>query len=830
MDFKLLQKAGSAGAPTEPRSLFEQLPSKQPGFGYLRDVQAQVLTEWHKQRGHRDTVVKVNTGGGKTINGLVILQSYLNEGLGPSLYVAPNKYLEEQVVAEAAKLGIPVVTDPDDGKYLNSRAICIVNAHKLFNGRTVFSDNRASRPTAPIGAVVVDDAHAALATVRESLSLQIPSSSAVHQQILELFASELKQQSPDTFADICENAYSEALLRVPFWAVREKEQRLRDILRQETTSPDQALYWSWPAVQGVLAVSRIVVTSKAITITPPCPPVGHVTSFATAKRRVYLSATLSDDSVLVTEFGADPASVADPILPTTSGDIGERMILAPQEISPELSVAEIRDSIKGLSTAHNTVVIVPSKAAAQEWDARADLVATSTEEIAEAVADLKSGRHLGLVVLTNRYDGIDLPQEACRVLVLDGLPGAFSGEDRLESMLTSRETGIDDRQVQRLEQGMGRAVRSNEDYCVVFLIGAKLAHLTVDPRTLERFSPATREQLKLSQEMAATLDGQSLTEIVDTARQALQRNPDWITLAKQRLAGILPEPGSVAAHASLRREAFDAAFVGDYGTASSLLARAVDAIGNDDPKLRGWLREQHAVYLDHLDPVQAQDVLRIAKSENRHATRPLTPTSFRRIESAEAQVDACISNIASMFGSPGSALRLGIESILEDLAFDPARTDDFEEAMLRLGLILGLGSQRPEAEWGHGPDNLWALGSGQYWVIEAKSGAGSSKIGKRDAGQLAEAMLWFDKRYSDTCEAVPVMVHKADTLYKDASAPIGCLILNEAGLLRLKTNVRAFSAGLAAADRVNPATVGSLLAGHHLVASELRNYLRPVKS
>lgn len=97
MDFnKLLQQQAQA-APTEPRELYASLPEKARGYGYLRDVQAQVLEAWHLRRTERDLVIKVNTGAGKTIDGLIILQSYLNAGEGPALYVAPDKYLAGQV-------------------------------------------------------------------------------------------------------------------------------------------------------------------------------------------------------------------------------------------------------------------------------------------------------------------------------------------------------------------------------------------------------------------------------------------------------------------------------------------------------------------------------------------------------------------------------------------------------------------------------------------------------------------------------------------------------------------------------------------------------------
>ncbi|WP_223885828.1 helicase C-terminal domain-containing protein [Nocardia colli] len=773
-------------------------------------------------------MIKVNTGGGKTIDGLVILQSYLNEGLGPALYVTPGGgYMETQLLDEAHNLGIAVVTDPDDAKYLRSEAIAVVNTHKLFNGRTVFSEKRVSAPMAPIGSVVIDDAHAALSTLHQTLSLSIPSSSNVFIPVIDLFEEDLKQQSADSLADIREGNYESALLSVPFWAIRHKADRLRELLRSEATKYGSSLYWPWPAVQEVLAICRIVITSREIAITPPCPPIGHVTAFSQAKRRIYLTATLSDDSVLVTDFGALPESVAKPITPLTAGDIGERMILAPQEINPAVSGDEIRKEVAALSRSYNTVVVVPSAPSRSRWAAYADEAPTTNEQIVAVVKRMKSGVHVGLVVLTNRYDGIDLPQDACRVLVLDGLPGSFSGDERLQSLLTSRESGVDDRQVQRIEQGIGRGVRSNEDHCVVILIGPRLAKLTIDPRTLKRFSPATQAQLELSRTVTTSMGAKPIGEIMDTAKQALSRDSDWVRLAKSKLHGIAPQPGFVSQFAAPLRHAFDAAVMGGFVTAAKLLADAVEA--EDDVKLKGWLRQQHAIYLDQIDPSQAQDVLRVARTENTHTLRPLSALTIRTIATSDDQADTCARRLTTMFASGSSAIRLGFEEMLDDLKFDPARTEEFEAALLQLGLVLGFESQRPENEIGEGPDNLWSLGEGQYWVIEAKSGATSTKIGKRDAAQLAVAELWFKKRYADTCTGLPVMIHPANTLYKDATAPVGAKALTEAGLKQLTDNVRAFSVSVAVVDRTRSEVIGRLLADHKLNANDLASYLAPIR-
>jgi replicative superfamily II helicase len=182
--------------------LYASLPDKAKGYGYLRDVQRQVLTAWYERRYERDLVVKVNTGGGKTIDGLIILQSHLNDGRGHALYVAPDKYLAIQVQEEADRLGIATVDDPDNPRYLSSDAIAVINTFKLVNGRSVFSSKRPTRAPEPIGSVVIDDAHAALAISRKQLAIELTRDHAGFDLLLELFRHDIREQAPNALLDV----------------------------------------------------------------------------------------------------------------------------------------------------------------------------------------------------------------------------------------------------------------------------------------------------------------------------------------------------------------------------------------------------------------------------------------------------------------------------------------------------------------------------------------------------------------------------------------------------------------------------------------------------
>ena len=68
-----------------PRDIFMGLPNKKTKYQYPRDVQGEVWKQWFEKRNEKDTIIKMNTGSGKTVVALMILQSCLNEGVGPAM-------------------------------------------------------------------------------------------------------------------------------------------------------------------------------------------------------------------------------------------------------------------------------------------------------------------------------------------------------------------------------------------------------------------------------------------------------------------------------------------------------------------------------------------------------------------------------------------------------------------------------------------------------------------------------------------------------------------------------------------------------------------------
>ena len=90
MDFSALGVPKSSKAHTDPFKIFASLPRVHGAPNDLWRGQAEALANWNKFRDENDVHVSLNTGAGKTIVGLLIARSFVNEGLENVLYVCPT--------------------------------------------------------------------------------------------------------------------------------------------------------------------------------------------------------------------------------------------------------------------------------------------------------------------------------------------------------------------------------------------------------------------------------------------------------------------------------------------------------------------------------------------------------------------------------------------------------------------------------------------------------------------------------------------------------------------------------------------------------------------
>lgn len=725
IDFGKLTGGGTVDSALQPREIFVALPNKKEGkFEYPRDVQTQVWDHWFKRRDESDLVLKMNTGSGKTVVALLILKSSLNEKKGPAVYVVPDNYLLEQVLSEANDLGIEVTKETSSPLFLSGKAILVVSIHKLVNGLSVFGVGDEGIKI-EIGTLLIDDAHACLDTIEDQFIITISRQNKAYNDLYNIYRESLHTQC-ETKASEIELGDPSAYMQIPFWTWQDKIKETSSILIKHKNTENE-IKFTWPLLKESLHLCRCIVSVKEIEISPHCIPIQMIPSIANAARKVFMTATLADDGILSTHFGIKEESISRAVIPDSAGDVGDRMILLPQVINPELSDEQIKDLCKCASQHINVVVIVPSEYRSKFWQDEADLI-LNKDNIYSGVERLKNEK-VGLVVLINRYDGIDLPKDSCRLLVIDGLPDVRHLIDKVNQGILMGSGRLSSQIIQRIEQGMGRGIRSSDDYCAVLLMGKNLTSQLYARGAINKFSPATKAQLDISEKISEQIKGKGIKEILETLSYLFDRNKDWVSVSKGAVAALTYNDKTDLNRISLTlRDSYDYADRKIYTNAISTLSDLINE--TTDKPLKGYLMQCLSEYINLYDKVEAQKTLLSASSFNTRILKPLDGISYHKLESLEMeQAKACSEFLKTKYNNPNKII-IEINSLLENLIFKPETSNIFEESLKMLAQYFGFNAQRPEDEFRRGPDVLWETGGLTYFVIECKNGATTETINK----------------------------------------------------------------------------------------------------
>jgi hypothetical protein len=816
----------------EPIELFQTLFHKE-GYAYLRGIQEEVLNSWHTIREQRDVLCKMNTGSGKTLVSLLMLYSKMVEGVGPSLYLCPDKQLLEQTRKQALLYGIPVCEIeegnqfPDD--FLNSKSILLCTFQKMFNSRSIFE-----RDNIDVGSIVLDDAHVCLDIARNATTIEIPFKHELSKRILNLFDKDLKYQAPGTYQNLLKNDPYAKILKVPYWSWLSRSQELLELIG-EFDDDKEILFFKWGLIADDLKSYDCFIGPNGIEIAPTYVPFHNIRAFNEAKHRYILSATFEDQIDLVKDLGINKDSIENALIPKDRKDVGQRLILAPRRFDSTIKEESMLLMAKQYATSGiNVVVMIPSGNRAEKWR-KIGAKVIDNEKINESIEELKLNKG-GLYVLVNRYDGVDLNGDMCRVLILDGYPSFASykqsySELRLESVKSSLKAQI-------IEQGLGRAVRSGSDYCTVFLMGKKLLQFVGNKANLKFFTPVTRKQLNLG---LTILEGQSkddsLNTIKDTADLCLTQDEDWRKYHSRMLAETDADISDDRLIKNLEIAQIESDAITKYRTRD--FQGASDRIMNDiidkydlTSKQKGYYFELAAQFLYQGNVVKSNDLQLKASSTTSHMLQSVNGFNYTKMSVGEEQAVQVL-NFVKQFNT-SQDFKISFESILDDLQFNPdIHHSKFEFSLAEIGRLLGFHAQEPEKEFGNGPDVLWAMTDNHFLVLEAKSRAIHEEITRDNIGQLLQSGEWFKKTYGNSVNYSLVTLQSPSSKGWNVNPSENTRVINEESLLLLKDNLRHFVEGIInfGCGAASNQEVTKLLVLHNFTPSAFRQvFLKTIKA
>jgi hypothetical protein len=705
--------------PTGPEAIFKSLTLR----GTIENLwgpQVEAVRGWDTLRSEHDVIVELTTGGGKTLPGLLIAQSLVNETNGRTLYVCATKQLIEQTAARAQECGIQVATY-FGGQWTNREVYdgctgsCVTNYAALFNGRSTFRSH-------DLRGIVFDDAHVANNAIRSQFTLKIARDHPAFRPIANCFRDYFSRSNPRQFEDALEGAPL-ALLFTPQFEVRRHAKAISKVLLENGVEEAKDTLFAWAHLKNHLEFCTCIISGSGIEITPPVLPLHVLPCFQNDVRRVYLTATLPSQVEFLRTFGVTNAKRVSP-----GGKSGEaqRLFLLMGGEDDESQ----RTSAETLIRNHKACVICPSNTAAEAWPPPAIRFESVNGHAAiDAFAKSRSPQKL---VVVARYDGIDLPGDSCRVLVIDGLPTGSSLIDRFLDQGLKLERIRAAHMATRLVQAIGRIFRSNTDHGAVIVIGSDLQSWLRDPNNLRYMPKLLQQQVQFGLELRRLMD-EGNAKADDLLQAVLTGRRDWDELYTTHVTafdttGQPEDPDWFIDLVIKEREAYRLLWNRNFPHALALYGELAEAAAARDARLAAWYRHWEGCAADHNgDVVRSSRAFIAAANERVELGRPRV-SSGSIVSSEKLAPSQQAKQISSRHLGNLTKTSTRLKDIAAKLVYGPESAST-EEALRGLGDLLGLESSRPDNTSKTGPDVLWHY-------APARSGAAlECKTNKKPASQ-----------------------------------------------------------------------------------------------
>lgn len=754
MTFRIPQS--SQAKPATPLDLFYTLKERSADVQHPWGHQVDLFRSYLPVAEKKDVALELPTGAGKSLVGLVLAE-FRRQAHGERVaYLCPTRQLARQVHRQASEYGVSAVVlvgkqreyEPDDyAAFTTAQKIAITTYSAIFNVNPRI-DNAET--------LVLDDAHAAESYVINPWALEVEREhdSATYNALIDLFVDVLPEGLIYTLTTDDTSAGDSVgiVLQPELWA---RADRVRSILAKGAAAGARFRY-AWSLLSERLEGCQLYVSRAAFVLRPLSPPSESHAPFANARHRIYMSATLGSAGDLERAIGVAPIER----LPMPAGwekhGTGRRLILFPDAC---LRDAEIDSLAARVAQSPGRVLIVTTdkwrlRKIQESWLAQVKkpvLLAADVENDMTAFTSKPDA----VLLLTNRYDGIDLPGDACRTMILDDHPDATNLQEKFFSQRLGASAFLRERIRTRVTQAMGRCTRSAVDFATIFVVGERLWKFLGEGEVRAAMHPELQVELAFGIENSRSQSEAGFLTLMDdfrtpawepaerhltTERQKTERREDTVAA---KLRGVV----------SRELEYVYAAWNGEWQRAFEKARLVVDQLEGGRE-----LRPYQALWLYLASSAAGRAGLdeNVAKDLLERAVACAGGLSFfvRRVAPAaneDAIVDA-VRSVAAMnialelgkCGGVGSKFQRHVDSLLADLASADAKS--FERGLGTLGRLLGFTvfDRSATDEKKAIPDAIWSLEHAIVIGWEAKSGdTGSGPIPIDDVRQARLHVDWI---------------------------------------------------------------------------------------
>ena len=213
-----------------------------------------------------------------------------------------------------------------------------------------------------------------------------------------------------------------------------------------------------------------------------------------------------------------------------------------------------------------------------------------------------------------------MPDEDCRILIIDSIPYFNSLSDRYEEVCRPSSEIMNKRIAQKIEQGLGRGVRGEKDYCVIIIIGSDLVKFIRSIDSRKYFSAQTKKQIDIGLSIAEMTKEDEAEEnqnhfniVISLMKQSVDRDESWKQYYIDEMDSIIDytTKSSLYEKLAIEREIEKDFLLNDYESACEKLQEYIDKYCSDELE-KGWYLQQLARFYYKTDRIMSNDMQKAA--------------------------------------------------------------------------------------------------------------------------------------------------------------------------------------------------------------------------
>jgi hypothetical protein len=780
----------SAAKPDSPEDVFPTLKNRSPLIKHLWSHQADLLRAYAEKDTATDIALELATGAGKSLVGLLIAEYRRQAHEERVAYLCPTRQLAYQLHARAKSYGITTVVlvgaqkdypPADFTAYTRAQKIAVTTYSAVFNTNPRIDNAQC---------LLLDDAHAGENYIAKLWSVRVSRDERpTYDAIVNLFADALPEalvfRLTDDRPGFGEDGGAGVVVPPLLWS---RSAKLREVLDAGAELSPYSYSYSWSILSPHLDACMLYVSWSEILIRPLFPPSQTHEPFWAAKQRVYMSATLGNGGDLERATGVAKITRLPPPPGWDKQGTGRRLILLPDlSLRPEETDALVASV---LSKEGRALVLTTdggrANAISAGWLAKTGKTILGAADIEEDLGAFTEKPNAALL-LTNRYDGIDLPDDTCRMLVIDELPDATNLQERFFTQRLGADAFLRERIRTRITQALGRCTRNDSDFATVLVLGTRVASFLAQKDVVAALHPELQAELAFGLENSGDQTIAGFKAIVDGFQ-----GKDWPPVEKY-LAGKRKESvrkdDPVAA--PLRTTVGDelayvyAAWAGDWPQAHARARAVSDALGGG-----GELKPYRALWyaLAGFTALRAdlgagqkkavEDLLSRATVCGAgwiwflRPARAAVEDAPTVVPEADALAIGAVARAAAQLehlGTSGTRFDKAMNELRELLADRKAKP--YERGLGTLGALLGFQVLPRDPQNKAEPDSVWTLDNAVVIGWEAKSEEDPAHpIPIRDVRDTNGHFAWIRDQLKMTSEdpITIVLAHPRSTLDPEA--------------------------------------------------------------